>query len=736
MKRIILVASVFLAAVSCSRKDDCERRADELMAKMTLREKIGQLYQAVSKGGEVTGPGGEVTNLEQLIKDGCIGSMLSIRDPEKITEFQKLAVDSSRLGIPILFGYDIIHGCRIVFPENIGMAASWDMEAIRNSAKVAAAEAAAIGYPWTFSPMCDIAADSRWGRVSEGSGEDPYLGSRIAENMVRGYQGDDLSNPNTILACVKHFAAYGAAEAGRDYNTVDMSEMMFRNLYLPPYEAAVKAGAATVMSSFNDFDGVPASGNKWLLQTVLRDELGFKGFVVSDYNAVHEMVAHGVVSDGKEAAALAMNAHLNMDMVWGDYLRYGEELVKEGKVSEKQIGMMCREILVMKFRLGLFDDPYRYGNGRWKTETYLPENMEIARDVARKSVVLLKNEDNVLPLKGTEKIALIGPFSDDNWEMLGAWSGFGEADHVTSFLKGLRQRFPDADIACCKGCGSMSSIAGGVQEAVSLARKSDVVLMAVGLPSKCSGEATSLTSLDLPDAQKELFNAVAATGKPVVMLLVTGRGMTVEPEVEKSKAVLVTWHAGTMAGPALADVLSGDYNPSGRLTVSFPKAVGQLPMRYNHKSTGRPKLSETDDSKYLSRYMFTDNAPLFGFGDGISYTTFAYSDLEVLTPEVVEGENVKVRVNVSNTGNADGNEVVQLYVRDLVGSTTRPVIELKGFQKVFLKSGETRTLDFEVNADDLRFFRADRNFAQEPGEYKLWVGGNTHDLLESSFTVR
>lgn len=736
MKKTLILVLTFVTAIACSKKDDAERRADELLSRMTLQEKIGQLYQAVSRGGDVTGPGGEATNLDQLVKDGCVGSMLSIREPEKLMYYQKLAVDSSRLGIPLLFGYDIIHGCRIIFPENIGMSASWDMDAIRSSAKVAAAEAASIGYPWTFSPMCDIAADSRWGRVSEGSGEDPYLGSRIAENMVKGYQGDDLSDPNTVLACVKHFAAYGAAEAGRDYNTVDMSEMMFRNLYLPPYKAAVEAGAATVMSSFNDFDGVPASGNGWLLQTVLRDELGFKGFVVSDYNAVHEMTAHGVAADGKEAAALAMNAHLNMDMVWGDYLRYGEELVKEGKVSEKQIDMMCREILIMKFRLGLFDDPYKYGNGRWKTETYLPENMEIARDVARKSMVLLKNEDNVLPLKGTEKIALIGPFADDNWEMLGAWLGFGEADHVTSFLKGLRQRFPEASIASCKGCKPMDRIDGGVKEAVALARKSDVVLMAVGLSSKCSGEATSLTSIDLPEAQKELFDAVAATGKPVVMLLVTGRGMTIEPEVEKSKAVLVTWHAGTMAGPALADVLSGDYNPSGRLTISFPRAVGQLPMRYNHKSTGRPKLSETDNSKYISRYMFTWNSPLYGFGDGISYTTFKYSDLQVLTPEASVGENVKVRVNVSNTGTRDGNEIAQLYVRDLVGSTTRPVIELKGFQKVFLKAGETTTLDFEVNADDLQFYRADKTFAQEPGDYKLWVGGNTHDLLEAGFTVK
>lgn len=735
-KQILTVSLVLLAVASCGRRSEEQVFVDRLMSRMTLEEKIGQMCQMAVHGGMVTGPGGEASDIDDLIKEGSVGSILSIRDPEEIMRYQRLAVDSSRLGIPIIFGYDIIHGCRIVFPENIGMASSWDMDAIRDYARVAASEAAAYGYPWTFSPMCDVAADSRWGRVSEGAGEDPYLGSRVAESMVAGYQGDDLSDPSTILACVKHFAAYGAAEAGREYNTVDMSEMMFRNLYLPPYKAAVDAGAGSMMSSFNDFDGIPASGNRWLLDDLLRGELGFRGFVVSDYSSIYEMVNHGVAEDDKQAAAMAMNAHLNMAMVLSGYREHGAELVREGLVSEKLVDRMCREILLQKYRLGLFEDPYRYGNGRWKTEMYLPENKEIARDVARKSMVLLKNDGGILPLSGTERLALIGPFADNGGEMLGAWSGFGEGDSTVTFLSGLRKRFPQARITSCEGSKALERIPGGVAQAVSLARGADVVLMALGLPNKCSGEAASLTSLDLPEPQRELFDAVAATGKPLVVLLVTGRGMTIADQAARAEALLVTWHPGTMAGPALADVLSGDYNPSGRLAISFPYEVGQLPMRYNHKSTGRAKTESNAGQKYISKYMFTSNDPLYGFGDGLSYTEFTYSGLEVLTPSVAVGDDVRLRVTLTNSGPRDGNEVAQVYVRDLVGSTTRPVMELKGFRKVFLKAGESASIDFTIKASDLEFFRADGKFAQESGDYKLWVGGSTRDLLESSFTVR
>ena len=656
---VSLLAMPASAAVAANGKTDKEimRRVDALMKKMTLREKIGQLTQLRLERGEITGPAGQSMNLEDFIKDGCCGSILSVSSPDDIMYYQRMAVDSSRLGIPLLFGRDIIHGCHIIFPENLGVSASWDLEAIEQLARVSAQEAASVGLAWTFSPMCDISADPRWGRVSEGSGEDPYLGAAIARAMVRGYQGDDLADPNTILACVKHFAAYGAPQGGRDYNTVDMSERMFRDRYLPPYRAAIEEGAVTVMSSFNDFDAIPASGNKWLMRTVLRDELGFEGFVVSDYNAIHEMVAHGIAADGKEAAALAFDAHINMNMVDCDYIKYGEELVREKRVSEKTIDELCRAILVAKFRLGLFDDPYRYGNGRYKTELYRPENMEIARDVTRKSMVLLRNENGLLPLKGNERIALIGPFGDSGHEMLGAWSASGDGKRTITFFKGLQERFGSDNVVCVEGCKPLKAIKGGIDAAVAAANGADVVLLTLGLPNSCSGEAASLTSIEIPQPQLELLDAVVATGKPVAILLVTGRPMDITDEVAKVDAVLVTWHAGTMAGAALADVVSGDFNPSGRLTMTFPLTIGQVPIHYSMKSTGRPMPSPDAREKYLSRYKFTPNEPLYCFGYGLSYTTFDYSDLKVLTPEVALGEPVRVSVKVTNSGKRDAGGI-------------------------------------------------------------------------------
>lgn len=712
------------------------RRVDALMKKMTLREKIGQLTQLRLERGEITGPAGQSMNLEDFIKDGCCGSILSVSSPDDIMYYQRMAVDSSRLGIPLLFGRDIIHGCHIIFPENLGVSASWDLEAVEQLARVSAQEAASVGLAWTFSPMCDISADPRWGRVSEGSGEDPYLGAAIARAMVRGYQGDDLADPNTILACVKHFAAYGAPQGGRDYNTVDMSERMFRDRYLPPYRAAIEEGAVTVMSSFNDFDAIPASGNKWLMRTVLRDELGFEGFVVSDYNAIHEMVAHGIAADGKEAAALAFDAHINMNMVDCDYIKYGEELVREKRVSKKTIDELCRAILVAKFRLGLFDDPYRYGNGRYKTELYRPENMEIARDVTRKSMVLLRNENGLLPLKGNERIALIGPFGDSGHEMLGAWSASGDGKRTITFFKGLQERFGSDNVVCVEGCKPLKAIKGGIDAAVAAANGADVVLLTLGLPNSCSGEAASLTSIEIPQPQLELLDAVVATGKPVAILLVTGRPMDITDEVAKVDAVLVTWHAGTMAGAALADVVSGDFNPSGRLTMTFPLTIGQVPIHYSMKSTGRPMPSPDAREKYLSRYKFTPNEPLYCFGYGLSYTTFDYSDLKVLTPEVALGEPVRVSVKVTNSGKRDGDEVVQLYLRDLVASTTRPVRELKGFRKVSLKAGESKVVEFTIQPEDMAFCRADMKFAQEPGDFHVWIGHDSNADLQGGFTVK
>lgn len=736
-KNLPAVLAVLLAVAACAeKKDPNEVRVDKLMSKMTLTEKIGQLCQFVPGNGVVTGPGGNDVRIEQVIKDGSCGSLFNVKSPEEIIRYQRLAVDSSRLGIPILFGHDIIHGARITFPENIGVSCSWDPGMAEKVARVSAEEASAYGIAWTFSPMCDVAIDPRWGRVSEGSGEDAFLSGQLSAAMVRGYQGDDLSAGNTILSCVKHFAAYGAAEAGRDYNTVDMSEMMFRDRHLPSYKAAIDAGALSVMSSFNDFMGVPSSGNKWLLTDLLRDEMGFKGFVVSDYSAVKEMVNHGV-GDKKGVTELALNAGLNMDMCSKFYFQFAEELVKAGKVSEKQIDKLCKEILLVKCKLGLFDDPFRYGGeGRWEKETYLPENIEIARQVARSSMVLLKNEGNILPLKGSEKIALIGPAADSRSEMVGAWIGFAEYGKPVSFYEGLNARFPDAVIKCEKGCGFLTPVDGGISKAVAAARNSDVVLLTLGLPNKCSGEATSLTNLDIPAPQKALFEAVKSTGKPIVMLLVTGRPMTIAGEVAASDAVLVTWHPGTAAGTALADVLSGDYNPSGRLTMTFPLELGQVPIHYNAKMTGRPRRSTDNNAKYTSRYMFTPNEPLFAFGEGFSYTTFGYSDLEVLTPEVKSGETAKVRVKVSNTGSRDGEEVVQMYVQDLIGSTTRPCRELKGFQKIFLKAGESKTVDFEITSEARSFFRADNTWGEEPGDFKVFVGHSSKADLAGDFTVR
>lgn len=735
---VSLLAMPASAAVAANGKTDKEimRRVDALMKKMTLREKIGQLTQLRLERGEITGPAGQSMNLEDFIKDGCCGSILSVSSPDDIMYYQRMAVDSSRLGIPLLFGRDIIHGCHIIFPENLGVSASWDLEAVEQLARVSAQEAASVGLAWTFSPMCDISADPRWGRVSEGSGEDPYLGAAIARAMVRGYQGDDLADPNTILACVKHFAAYGAPQGGRDYNTVDMSERMFRDRYLPPYRAAIEEGAVTVMSSFNDFDAIPVSGNKWLMRTVLRDELGFEGFVVSDYNAIHEMVAHGIAADGKEAAALAFDAHINMNMVDCDYIKYGEELVREKRVSEKTIDELCRAILVAKFRLGLFDDPYRYGNGRYKTELYRPENMEIARDVTRKSMVLLRNENGLLPLKGNERIALIGPFGDSGHEMLGAWSASGDGKRTITFFKGLQERFGSDNVVCVEGCKPLKAIKGGIDAAVAAANGADVVLLTLGLPNSCSGEAASLTSIEIPQPQLELLDAVVATGKPVAILLVTGRPMDITDEVAKVDAVLVTWHAGTMAGAALADVVSGDFNPSGRLTMTFPLTIGQVPIHYSMKSTGRPMPSPDAREKYLSRYKFTPNEPLYCFGYGLSYTTFDYSDLKVLTPEVALGEPVRVSVKVTNSGKRDGDEVVQLYLRDLVASTTRPVRELKGFRKVSLKAGESKVVEFTIQPEDMAFCRADMKFAQEPGDFHVWIGHDSNADLQGGFTVK
>jgi len=731
----MLYVSLTTTVVAHDTDKQIYKKVDDLMKKMTLQEKIGQLQQLTGRNSEITGPSGEKINTEESIRRGLCGSLLGVKKAEDVARYQNIALNESRLGIPLLFGYDIIHGCRIIFPENLGISSSWDITAIEKTAQIAAREAASMGIAWTFSPMCDISTDPRWGRVSEGSGEDPYLGAKIAEAMVHGYQGKDLSDPNTILACVKHFAAYGAPQAGRDYHTVDMSRRMFRDRYLPPYRAAINAGAATVMTSFNDFEGVPATGNKWLMRDLLRDELGFTGFIVTDWGSTDEMCAHGVAANGKEAAKLAFDAYVNMNMVDADYIKYGEELVHEKQVSEKTIDLLCREVLAMKFRLGLFDNPHRYGGDRYKSETYRPENLEVAREAARKSMVLLEN-NGILPLKGSEHIALIGPYAANRKEMSGAWRGLVEHHRTTTFLEGLQTRFGKDNITYVEGCKPFKAIEGGIAEAVAAAKKSDVVLLTMGLPNSCSGEAASLTSIEVPQVQRDLLTALDSIGKPIVVLLVTGRPMDVGFEVKHADALLVTWHAGTMAGPALADVVSGDFNPAGRLTMTFPLELGQVPIHYNMKRTGRPMLSPDSKAKYFSRYIFTPNEPRYPFGYGLSYTTFDYSDLKVLTPEVAMGESVHVSVKVRNSGKRDGAEVVQLYLRDDIASTTRPVRELKGFERVELRAGEERTVEFEITPEDMSFWTINEEFAQEPGTFHLWAGHDSNATLEGVFTVK
>ena len=742
MKRFVFALAAF-AMVACStapqmtkEEKEAYKFADKLIEKMTLKEKLGQLQQFTTRRAVLTGPDGAVIhNTDDRIRLGEVGSFLSSKTSDELLRMQKIAVNESRLGIPLIFGYDIIHGCRIVFPENLGMSCMWDIAAVEQYARIAAEETAAIGYHWTFSPMCDVSADPRWGRVSEGSGEDPYLGAKIAAAMVRGYQGEDLSSDKTIAACVKHFAAYGAPQAGRDYHTVDMSEVMFRNHYLPPYKAALEAGAVTVMSSFNDFMGVPASGNRWLMHDLLREELGFKGFVVSDWAAVHEMIAHGTAADGKDAARQGMLAHLNMDMAHGDYITYGEELVKEGLVSEATINELCREVLAVKYRLGLFSDPFKYGRQNHSEVMYRPENLQVAREVAAKSMVLLSN-NGVLPLAEKTKIALIGPLADAPRDQIGAWHGFGEASHSVTILKGLQDRFGAKNVIYVKGSDFRAPIKGGIEEAVRAARKADVVVLSIGLGYKESGEATSLTEITVPEAQQALLDAVKKTGKKVVVLLGTGRAMDLRNEIEKADAVLVTWHGGTMEGPAVADLLSGDKNPSGHLTMSFPYCVGQAPIHYNMKTTGRPRKSPTNNAKYSSRYMYTPNEPLFPFGYGLSYSEFEYSDLQVLTPEVELGGEVKISVKVTNKGKYDGEDVAQLYVRDVVAETTRPMRELKGFERFSLKAGESKVITFEVPTADLAYCHRDLSFKADAGEFKVWVGADSTAELEGNFIIK
>lgn len=733
-KNIFLMLFVLLLGKAQAQTDVLiEAKVDSILKLMTLDEKIGQTVLFTSDWA-VTGPTMRSGYLED-VKKGRVGSIFNAYTAEFTRSLQKMALEETRLKIPLLFGYDVIHGFKTIFPIPLGESASWDMAAIESSARVAAEEASAAGLHWTYAPMVDIARDPRWGRVSEGAGEDTWLGKQIGAARVIGFQGKDLSANNTILACVKHYAAYGAAQAGRDYHTVDMSDRVLRETYLPPYKAAIDAGALSVMTSFNELDGVPATGNSYLLTDILRNEWKFNGFVVTDYTSINEMVNHGVVGNEKDAAALAMNAGVDMDMQGAVFLNHLKALIEEGKVSMHQLDRAVRNVLKLKYKLGLFSDPYRYCDAQREKAVILSEaNQQKARDVARKSIVLLKNEGQILPLqKSIKNIALIGPLADNTNDLIGNWSAAGEGKHAVSVLTGLKNKLgASANISYAKGCEIEGNDTKGFAAALALAKKADVILLAIGESAGMSGEAASRSQIGLPGVQQQLADALIATGKPVVVILMNGRPLAISSLAEKATGILETWFLGTQAGNAIADVLMGDYNPSGKLTMTFPRNAGQIPIHYNMKNTGRPMQAE---NKYTSKYLDVSNTPLYPFGYGLSYTQFTYGELQLSAPTMTPRGKITASIEVSNTGNYDGEEVVQLYIRDLVGSVTRPVKELKGFEKIMLKKGEKRTISFTIDNESLSFYRKDMSWGSEAGEFDVFVGTNSQEVKSARFRL-
>ncbi len=722
-----------------------------LMKKMTLDEKIGQLNLPGS-GDIVTGQASN-SDIAKKIKDGSVGGLFNIKSVDKIRDVQKVAVEQSRLKIPMIFGMDVIHGYQTTFPIPLALSCTWDMNLVEQSARIAATEASADGINWTFSPMVDIARDARWGRIAEGSGEDPFLGSAIAKAMVKGYQGNDLSKDNTIMACVKHYALYGAAEAGRDYNTTDMGRVRMFNDYLPPYKAAVDAGAGSVMASFNEVDAIPATGNKYLMTDVLRKQWGFKGFVVTDYTGINEMMDHGM-GNLQTVSALALKAGIHMDMVGEGFLTTLKKSMQEGKVTQAEIDNACRLVLEAKYKLGLFDDPFRYCDAeRAKTEIYTVENIEVARKIASESFVLLKNEDDILPLKKSGTIALIGPLADTKENMPGTWSVATDLNTAISVKAGLQNALGNkAKLLYAKGSNLMHDSAYEVRatmfgrslnrdarsasdllkEAMAVADQADVIVVALGESSEMSGESSSRSDIGIPDAQKELLAALLKTGKPVVLLLFAGRPMTIKWESENVPAILNVWFGGSEAGNAIADVLFGDVNPSGKLTTTFPQNVGQVPIYYAQKNTGRPLGAGKWFEKFRSNYIDVSNDPLYPFGYGLSYTKFVYSDIKVSSKSLKGNQTLTASVSIANTGKRNGKEVVQLYIRDLVGSITRPVKELKGFKKIEINAGETKTVSFSITPEDLKFYNSDLKFDWESGDFEIMIGTSSADVKKAT----
>ena len=750
---LILLALTYNPLFSQTKKaQQMDTFIKNLMNKMTVEEKIGQMN--LPGGGDITTGQASSSNTAEKIREGKVGGLFNIKSVVKLRAIQKMAVEESRLKIPLLFGMDVIHGYETEFPIPLALSCSWDMDLIEKTARIAAKEASCNGICWTFSPMVDIARDPRWGRIAEGSGEDPYLGSLIAKAMVKGYQQGDLSKNNTIMACVKHFALYGAVEAGRDYNTTDMSRNRMYNIYFPPYKAAVDAGCGSVMSSFNDINGIPATANKWLLTNVLRNQWGFKGFVVTDYTAINELTNHGL-GDLQTVSALALNAGVNMDMIGEGFLTTLKKSLEEGKITMEEINNSCQLILEAKYKLGLFADPYKYcDEERAKTDLLSEENLKVARVAATETFVLLKNENHLLPLKKSGTIALIGPLADSKKNMLGPMAFAADYNGPVSLPHGIKNVAGDnVKILYAKGSNisedslfearvSVSpsewdsrSTSVILNEALNVAEKADVIVAVVGETSEMSGESSSRSCIGLPKIQRNLLEALLKTGKPVVMVLCTGRPLTIKWEQEHVPAILNVWHAGTEAGNAIADVLFGDAVPGGKLTTTWPQNVGQVPLYYNHKNTGRPLEEGKWFEKYRSNYLDVSNDPLYPFGFGLSYTTFSYSDISLNKSTIKPGETLEATVTVTNTGNYDGSETVQLYIRDMVGSITRPVKELKGFKKIFLKKGESREVKFDLSSDDLRFYNNDLKHVYEPGAFKLFIGGNSRDVKEIDFSL-
>ena len=702
---------------------------------MTMEEKIGQMVLFTSSG-TITGPSGPRQDLEAQIRKGNCGGVFNAHTVAKIRHFQKIAVEDTRLKIPLIFGYDVIHGYKTIFPIPLAEASSWDTNAIEKSARVAALEASAGGLNWTFAPMVDIARDPRWGRIAEGAGEDPFLGSEIARARVRGFQGNGLGDLSTMLACVKHFAAYGAVQAGRDYNTVDMSERMLREVYLPPYKAAIDAGVLSVMASFNDLNGIPATANGFLLKHILRDEWGFKGFVVTDFAAINELVNHGIATDESDAGRQALDAGVDMDMQGGVYLNCIKKLIADGNVSQSRIDDSVKRILTLKFMLGLFDDPYRYCDDKREAELiFTPDNLKAAHDMACESMVLLKNESQILPLKPRLKIAVIGPLAKAKRDLLGCWDGRGDSNKVETVFDWIEKENVGGQTFFAKGCDVSSDDRSKFGEATNVAGQADLVVMLLGESASMTGEAASRTSINLPGVQTDLLKEIKKSGRPVVVVLVNGRPLALEEESSLADVILEAWAPGTKGGEAIADVLFGKYNPSAKLPVTFPRNLGQVPIFYGTKNTGRPFDPANPVAKYKSTYLDCPNDPLYPFGFGLSYTTFGYSGLHLDKNILTSGDQITATVNVSNTGKYDGVEIVQLYTHQFATSVTRPVLELKGFQRIYLKSGESCKVSFAIDEKDLTFLLRDMTWGTEPGMFEVFVGPNSRDLQSVKFEL-